>query len=203
MNVADADAEVADALREQLSRQRQLIAGGAQRVGWKIALGIEEVDDRPLIGYLTSATLLAPEARHSARDAADLRVDAEIAVIVDRGYAAALELVDLGQGRGSVRSVIRTNVLHRALALAQPPQPFHGSRARIWVDQELRAEAPLEFDPDQRVEIARDWLDVLGERLEPGDTVITGSIVQVPVAPGDGVAVDLGELGRVAVTITA
>jgi 2-keto-4-pentenoate hydratase len=35
----------------------------------------------------------------------------------------------------------------------------------------------------------------MGERLRAGDRVITGSVVQVPVRPGDEVTADLGPLG--------
>jgi 2-keto-4-pentenoate hydratase len=38
-------------------------------------------------------------------------------------------------------------------------------------------------------------LEALGERLEPGDRIITGSIVQVPVGAGQDVVADLGGLG--------
>jgi 2-keto-4-pentenoate hydratase len=53
---------------------------------------------------------------------------------------------------------------------------------------------------DRVAAIAR-LLAALGERLEPGDRLITGSIVQVPVAAGDLVAADLGLLGRVEVMV--
>jgi 2-keto-4-pentenoate hydratase len=41
----------------------------------------------------------------------------------------------------------------------------------------------------------------MGERLQAGDRLITGAVVQLAVAPGDEVIADLGELGRRAVTI--
>jgi 2-keto-4-pentenoate hydratase len=40
------------------------------------------------------------------------------------------------------------------------------------------------------------------EHLEPGDRIIAGSILHVPVAAGDDVVVDLGELGDVRLTIS-
>jgi 2-keto-4-pentenoate hydratase len=40
-----------------------------------------------------------------------------------------------------------------------------------------------------------------GERLRAGDRVITGSVVQLQVAPGDEVIADFGTLGRVGVTV--
>jgi len=41
----------------------------------------------------------------------------------------------------------------------------------------------------------------MGERLEAGDRIITGSVVQVPIKGGDQVTADLGPLGRVEITI--
>ena len=45
-------------------------------------------------------------------------------------------------------------------------------------------------------------LAAMGERLLPGDRVITGSVVQVPVGPGHLVGAELGPLGRVELSIT-
>ena len=198
-------ARIVSALREQLAERRRLLDRGAARVGWKVALGMEEVENRPVIGYLTSATRLDSGSAHSAAGAARLCVDAELAVEIGRegtiaGYAAALELVDLGQARGSLESVMRANVLHRAFALGSPhDEPAR--TARVYVDDVPRAEAVAEFPLEERVEVVAYWLAAAGERLEPGDWIITGSIVQVPVAPGDEVAVELGELGHLEVSI--
>jgi 2-keto-4-pentenoate hydratase len=51
------------------------------------------------------------------------------------------------------------------------------------------------------VAAVRRVLDVVGERLEPGDRVITGSVVQVPVARGDEVVAAAGGAGRVGLVI--
>jgi 2-keto-4-pentenoate hydratase len=40
-----------------------------------------------------------------------------------------------------------------------------------------------------------------GERLRAGDLLITGSVVQVPVAAGDEVVADLGPLGAVSLSL--
>jgi 2-keto-4-pentenoate hydratase len=44
-------------------------------------------------------------------------------------------------------------------------------------------------------------LEAVGERLRPGDLLITGSVVQTAVRPGERVVADLGALGRVEATI--
>jgi 2-keto-4-pentenoate hydratase len=56
-------------------------------------------------------------------------------------------------------------------------------------------------DPGDTARIARELLGAAGERLEPGDYIIAGSLVQVPVAAGDRVAADLGELGQIDVRV--
>ena len=199
------EARIVSALRQQLAERRRLLDAGATHVGWKVALGMEEVGNRPVMGYLTSATELSSGGAHSAAGAVELCVDAELAVEIGRdgaiaGYAAALELVDLGQGRGSLEAVIRANVVHRAFVLG----PSHHDPvrvARVYVNGELRAEGIAELDLEERAEVVAYWLSALGEHLELGDRIITGSIVQVPVAPRDEVAVELDELGRLKVSI--
>jgi 2-keto-4-pentenoate hydratase len=52
------------------------------------------------------------------------------------------------------------------------------------------------------VAIAEHLLAAVGEQLEPGDRIITGSILHVPVTSGDDVVVDLGELREVGVTVS-
>jgi 2-keto-4-pentenoate hydratase len=207
--MAEPDEQIVAALRGQLDERRRLLQAGAGRIGWKLALGIEEIERRigeqPVIGYLTSATQLTSGARHSARGAGELCVDAELAAEIDRdgaigGFAAALELVDLRQGRGSVESVLRANVLHRAFVLG-PSHDEPAGAVAVSVDGALRAEGDVDFDVEERVAAVAYWLSALGERLEPGDRIITGSIVQVRVVPRDEVAVELGELGRLEVSI--
>jgi 2-keto-4-pentenoate hydratase len=207
--MTEPDARIVAALRGQLEDRRRLLEAGHERIGWKVALGIEEVErligTRPVIGYLSSATRLASGARHSATSAEELCVDAELAVRIGRdraisGFAAALELVDLRQGRGSVESVVRTNVLHRAFVLGPAhEEPAHA--ARIHVGDVLQADGEIDFDVEERVASTASWLPALGAQLRPGDWIITGSIVQVPVAPGDDVAVEVGKLGRLEVSI--
>jgi 2-keto-4-pentenoate hydratase len=43
----------------------------------------------------------------------------------------------------------------------------------------------------------------VGERLRAGDLLITGSVVQVPLAAGDEVAAEIDGLGRVSLAVTA
>jgi 2-keto-4-pentenoate hydratase len=181
----------------------------ARRVGWKLGMGQRErIGPGPVIGHLTSATELAPGAVFDAGAVADLHADAEVALVVGEdgaiaGYGAALELVDLGSPPDNPHDVVAANVFHRAVAfgsLDRPPPP-PGAQARLIVNDEPRAAAAMDRDFGRLVETVGELLAELGERLQPGDRLITGSVVQLPVAAGDDVVADLGPLGRVGVRV--
>jgi 2-oxo-3-hexenedioate decarboxylase len=203
----DVDPRLTTALRRQLERRDAVIAGGATSVGWKLGMGeAERIGDHPAVGHLTSATRLDPEATYDSIGALDLRADAEVAVRVGpdaaiAAFAAALEIVDLGAGRDA-EEIVATNIFHRAFALGEfretlPPR----LGAQVIVDGAVRDSAHAPDDVDERLRAAAEVLSAAGERLEEGDIVITGSVVQVPVAAGELVVADFGALGRVAVRI--
>src|SRR4051794_25159692 len=95
------------ATRAQLERWRAALDGGAARVGWKVALGIAEVEElvgtEPALGHLTTASLLVPGGvYHGAAADRALRAETELAVEVGpdggvAGLAVALEIVDTGR----------------------------------------------------------------------------------------------------------
>jgi 2-keto-4-pentenoate hydratase len=97
---------------------------------------------------------------------------------------------------------VATNVFHRAFPLG-PPQPELPAEtgARLLVGAETRAEGAAREDYADLVVAAARLLEAVGERLRAGDVLITGSVVQVPVALGDEVAADCGALGSVALRI--
>lgn len=200
------DERLTFALQQQLLEWRAELATGAERVGWKIGRGTEAEPWGPVLGHLTSATRLDPGGAFHAAGTIDLRVDAELAIEVGPdgepgGFAAALELVDLDRPADDVEAVVAANVFHRAFVLSssvpQLPDPL---RARVLVDGVPRAEGAAAYEPTL-LRRAAELLAAAGERLEPGDRVITGAIVQVPVAAGNDVEVDLGDLGRLSVSI--
>jgi hypothetical protein len=126
----------------------------ARRVGWKIALGIAEVEeligDEPVIRNLTSATQLAPGATYDG--GGPLHADAEVVVEVGpggdvAGLGVGLELVDLRRPAGGMEAMIAGNVTHRAFVLGpslRDAKPGHGA---LIVDGEVRARAPAVVDP--------------------------------------------------------
>ena len=200
------DPRLRAALEEQLEDRRRLMAQGARRVGWKIGMGERErIGTGPVIGYLTSATVLAAGEAYPAGDAVALHADAEVALELGTGgevvgYGAALELVDLGPPRDAER-IVATNVFHRAVAFGPRQGALPDVEGRLIVDGEERCRAPARRDQAEVARQAAHLLEAVGERLRPGDLLITGSVVQTAVRPGERVVADLGALGRVEATI--
>src|SRR3954470_18295619 len=94
-------------MREQLERRREALSRGADHVGWKIGLNIPEVQeqlgiDEPVLGFLTSATVVGDGAEFDASGAEKLMAEPEVAIELGEdetiaGLAAAIELVDTGR----------------------------------------------------------------------------------------------------------
>ena len=158
-----------------------------------------------MIGYLTSATLLAPGGAHQAGDALALHADAEVALEFGAdgeivGYGAALEFVDLGPALDPER-IVAANVFHRAVAFGPRQRALPDVEGRLIVDGEERCRAPVRRNQPEVARQAAELLEAVGERIRPGDLLITGSVVQTAVRPGERVVADLGALGRVEATI--
>ncbi len=199
------DERVAFALRTQLLEWRAALALGAERVGWKVGRGIIP---EPLIGHLTSATRLRRGGVYRVGEARDLRADAELAIEIGMAgepirYGAAMELVDFDASPEDFERVVAANLFHRAYAFAplrrEPPPEL--VRAEVRVNGAVAGTAERPVDPAETARIVEELLGAAGERLEPRDRIICGSIVQIPVTAGAEVVVDLGELGQVAVKL--
>jgi 2-keto-4-pentenoate hydratase len=216
----DVDSRLTSAMAVQLDRRRQALDAGAARVGSKLGVGdAERIGDQLAVGHLTTATLLAAGATFPS-NTATLNADAEVALVLSRdlapdagtagarqaiaAYAAALELVDLGNADDGAEAVIATNIFHRAVAFGPPQATMpEGVEGRLIVSGQVRASAPVSVDVAARLCAAARVLAGMGERLRAGDRVITGSVVQVQVRPGDDVTADFGALGRVRLAIVA
>jgi hypothetical protein len=189
--------------------QRQLQARHGERIGWKLGVGDRErIGDHIAVGHLTAATRLEPGVSYRPVEGEDLYADAEIAVEIGpdgriAAYGAALELVDLSSPPNTADDVVAANVFHRAVAFARTrnAKPPDGAEARLLVNGEVRDAGRSTRDIEAKVTAAGEILGAVGETLEPGDLVITGSVVQVTVSPGDHVEADLGALGRVSLRI--
>ncbi len=192
------DERIARGLAQMLAARETEFFNGAQRLGWKVgfntppameALGI----DAPIVGYLTNATLLPDGATVSVDGftgtpileteiAARIGEDGEIA-----GCAAALEIVDLGDPRIGVERVLAGNVFHHAVILGE-------------FTDDLGA---LPEDTPATVRHVGAMLEQAGERLQPGDVVITGAMTVAPVKAGDAQTIDFGALGSLSVSFDA
>ncbi|TWP48657.1 hypothetical protein FKR81_27420 [Lentzea tibetensis] len=192
------------ALAAQLENQRAALRRGAWRVGWKIGAGDRErMDGGFVVGHLTSETQLTSGQNHVERRGEQLHAHAAIAVTVgpDLSFSPALEIVDLS-GTDEAGKIVADNVFHRAFVLGAPA-PQTAEDARILVNGQCLASAPVPSDLVERVASVGWILESVGERLREGDRVLTGAVVQVPVRAGDDVVAEFGRLGRVSLTVSA
>jgi 2-keto-4-pentenoate hydratase len=207
---------VPEGMREQLERRREALDRGASHVGWKIGLNIPEVQqqlgiEEPVLGHLTSETVLADGHEFDASASEKLMAEPEVAIELGEGgaiasLAPAIELVDTGRpprGEG-VRGIVADNIFHSAVVLGQTADgPPTGATVRV--NGEERASADFSDDLEEVVAVAGRRLAEAGEQLRPGDRIIAGSITpQVgPLAPGDELQVEVAGLGGLRVRIAA
>lgn len=201
------------ATRAQLQARRKTLEDGAEHVGWKIALGIEEVEALvgadPVLGHITTATLLEPGGTFAGADAArQLRAQTELAIEVGpeetvAGLAVALEILDTGRPPDGLEEIIIANVYHRGVAFG----PTHAvatispATASLLVGGQTGEVAPLSTAPGETVSAVARLLGAAGERLRPGDRILAGSACHVPVQAGDEVVAEIDGLGAVALRI--
>ncbi len=200
-----------------LTRRRQILAQGAQPLGWKIGFNVPATQeklglDRPLAGFLTSDTLLEDGAEWSLSDDGDVIVESEVALEVgDDGRSIvallpALELADEPDLTLDVETILAGNVFHRAVAFGQRVETGAPGAARILVNGEERHSV----DADRTGERLEAMVDAVagrladaGEELRPGECIITGVIAPPHEArPGDTVRLELDELGGVELRFT-
>jgi 2-keto-4-pentenoate hydratase len=206
-------------MREQLRRRQEALDAGAEHVGWKIGLNIPEVQEQlgieePVLGHLTSATVVEPGGEYHASGAGKLMAEPEVAIELGEdqkiaGLAPAIELVDTGRpprGEG-VEGIVADNIFHSAVVLgpSRPTPPGDGVHATVFVNGEERASAEMADDLAEVVLVASRRLEEAGEKLRSGDRIIAGSITaQVgPLSPGDDVVVEVAGLGDLQVRIAA
>jgi 2-keto-4-pentenoate hydratase len=215
------DSQVSAGLERQLEGWRNLLEGGAERLGWKIGLNVPAAQEKlgishSVIGFLTSASRLEPGVTHSVGGMEKPLIEPEVAVTLRRdveqgaepgealaaigSLGPAIELVDIPAPPEDLEETLAGNVFHRAVVLGPTRQDAALSRveATVRVNGEQRESAPGEVDLAATISLVADLLGSVGERLEAGDTIICGSLTPpVTVAPGDRVEVDLGPLGSV------
>lgn len=216
--VAESDPMLVRALGAQLPVRQAAPGGGATRVGWRLGSGDRERIGGPVVGYLTSQSVLPCGSRCSVAAYAVPRADVEVAVRFKRAvdpdggtdevraaagsFAVALELCDLGDSDDPA-TIVAANVHHRAVVFGPwiPGFPRPAARAGVTVDGAVLAQGCARRDLDGLLLRAARLLATLGEGFETGDAVITGSIVQVAVRDGQRVSAHVDGCGSVHVDL--
>jgi 2-keto-4-pentenoate hydratase len=194
-----------------LVRRRQLLARGAQPIGWKVGFNIHAAQeklgiDRPLAGFLTTDGLLDDGAEVSLADG-PVVVESEVAVELAedaRSIAAllpALEVADLPDLDQDVETILAGNIFHRAVAFGPRVETRAPGAARILVNGEVEHEvAPAETAGhlEAMIEAVARRLAEAGQELAPGERIITGVLAPPHAArPGDRVRLELERLNGV------
>jgi 2-keto-4-pentenoate hydratase len=192
-----------------LTRRRQILAQGAQPIGWKIGFNLPEIQeklgiDRPLAGFLTSDGVLDDG---SEWDDLPVVVESEVAVeIGDDGRSIVallptLELADPPDLDLELEQILAGNIFHRAVAFGPRVETREPGAARILVNGEeqhsLSADRTV-ANLDAMVDAIAGRLADAGEQIQPGDRIITGVLAPPHRAsPGDTVRLELDGLGGV------
>jgi 2-keto-4-pentenoate hydratase len=192
-----------------LTRRREILAQGAQPVGWKIGFNVPAIQeklgiDRPLAGFLTSDGLLDDG---SEWDDLPVVVESEVAVEIGddgRSIAAllpALELADPPDLDLGLEQILAGNIFHRAVAFGPRVETREPGAGRILVngqEQHALTKEHTAANLGAMVEVAAGRLADAGEELQPGDRIITGLLAPPHTAsPGDTVRLELDGLGGV------
>jgi 2-keto-4-pentenoate hydratase len=209
---------VASALNTQLGAWRAALERGERRVGWKLGLNFPEIEAvigrEPVIGHLTTGTLLRTGGSYSAEGVANLRAETEVALSIGQDVAAdadrdearaaitgatvALEIVDVSRPPDHLVGVVAQNAFHRAFVLG-PTRAVDpsGLEAHLAINGELRASATAAEDHSDVVRAVARLLGAVGEQLQRGDHILAGAVTHVPIRAGDEIQAEIRTLGTV------
>jgi 2-keto-4-pentenoate hydratase len=190
-----------------LTRRRELLAQGAEPLGWKVGFNIPEIQeklgiDRPLAGFLTTDSLIEEDW-----DDYPVVVESEVAVdIGDDGRSIvallpALELADPPDLDLDLEQILAGNLFHRAVAFGPRVETREPGAARILVngeEQHTLSADQTAANLEAMVEAIAGRLADAGEELQPGERIITGVLAPPYKAePGDTVRLELDAVGGV------
>jgi 2-keto-4-pentenoate hydratase len=195
-----------------LTRRREILAQGAEPVGWKVGFNVPATQERlgidgAVAGFLTTDTLLEDGATWSIEDDGEVIVESEVGLEIGpdgRSIAAlfpALELADQPDLDLEIEQILAGNVFHRGVAFGPRVETREPGAARILVNGEEQHTVPAEETVERleaMVEAVARRLGDADEELRPGDRIITGIIAPPHEAkPGDTVRLELEALGGV------
>ena len=193
-----------------LVRRRELLAQGAEPIGWKIGFNVPTMQeqlglDRPLAGFLTNNGLLEDGAEVSLAGG-PLVVESEVAVELGdaRAIAAllpALEVADPPDLEQDLETILAGNIFHRGVVFGPRVETEAPGAARILVNGEEQHAIPAERTRAhlaEMVDAVAERLAAAGEQLHAGERIITGVLAPPhPAEPGDTVRLELEALGGV------
>lgn len=214
------DPRIVAGMKTLLARRREVLAGGARPLGWKLALGTEVAMSKlgttgPLVGFLTDATLLADGAECPVAGWTAPKLEPEIAIHLGAGgegvagITTAIELADVDRPPTEVASVLAGDIYHRAVVLDRAATPLPIARplaARIERDgEEIALVDDCEAAVGKLEELAGwtvAYLRRFGERTAAGEVVICGSVVPLlDIAAGQRLRHEVLGVGALSVSI--
>jgi 2-keto-4-pentenoate hydratase len=194
-----------------LVRRREILAQGAEPIGWKIGFNVSAAQqklglDGPLAGFLSTDGLLE-DGDEVALEDGPIVVESEVAVELGddaRSIVAllpALELTDPPDLDRDVETILAGNIFHRAVAFGPRVETSAPGAGRILVNGEVEhSMAPGETGAhlEQMVDAVARRLAAADQDLSPGQRIITGILAPPHIAhPGDRVRLELDALGGV------
>lgn len=180
-------------------------------IGWKVGFGSPEAMrrlgiERPLVAPLPESGLLPDGAAVSLAGWTRPVLEAEVAVWAGGGLGAAIELADLEFPPDDAARILASGIYHRHVLLAPPiDRPLAGVIGRVFRDdEEVASTSDLTALTGAHDDVLAAVTAHAERELQDGEVVITGAVVPpLPVAAGEHWTVDMGPLGRLAVTFTA
>jgi 2-keto-4-pentenoate hydratase len=224
---ADLDERIVRGTERMLKAQRDAVADGAGRLGWKAGFGAPAAMaslgiDRPLVGFLVDGRRLGSGAEVETagwnRAVLEAEVAAHLGSHIDAGagpgealaavagWSVAIELADVDRSPDEVEEIVAGNIFHRHVLLGHratersPVPVFSVLHDGVEV---AGTTTPEELTGELGGVLASmaETLARCGDGLRSGDVVITGSVVPpVPLAAGTWRVLASG-LGALEVTI--
>jgi 2-keto-4-pentenoate hydratase len=213
------DERVERGMRRQLELRARLLDEGAEALGWKVGINAPAVQeqlglDAPVAGFLTTATLVAGGGEYPLPAGVEsLSVEPEVGVEIGPDGASiaallpALELVRFDRPLDQLEDVLAEDIYHRGVVLGPRIDAAALGAARVLVNGDERhlLDPTAEAGQLERMVAAMTHrLADAGERLRPGELVITGTLVPpIEVRAGDRVRLELEPAGAVELGFTA
>ncbi len=194
-----------------LVRRREILAQGAEPIGWKVGFNVSAAQeklgiDAPLAGFLSSDGVLEDGAEVSLDDG-PVVIESEVAVELGpdgRSIVAllpALEVADPPDLDQDVETILAGNIFHRAVVFGPRVETAEPGAGRVLVNGEVEhVMAPGETGVhlEEMVEAVRKRLAAVDEDMLPSQRIITGVLAPPQAAhPGDRVRLELDALGGV------